>query len=331
MNFVIKVENLTKYYGNRPVLDIAHLEFEKGKTYCLFGPNGAGKTTLLDILDLLQPPTSGRIFFKGQEVNTSSLEARRKMGYVAQDPFLFDRTVFENVFLGLKMRSRRDEKEKVRRILEEVGLTNFEGRRAKDLSGGEAQRVAIARALIYEPEVLFLDEPTANVDRENIRTIEEFIKKISKNHQTTVIFTTHNLCQSYRLTQEVISLINGQATKSSPLNLFSCELIRQDGLRWALLSSSLKISVVSKLCGKAHISIDPKDIILSKEPLSSSARNCLSGRITKIEITGAQVRVELNTGVKFTAFITEQSFKEMALQVGGKIYLIFKSSSVKVF
>jgi len=219
VNSVIKVENLTKYYGDRSVLDIANLEFEKGKIYCLFGPNGAGKTTLLDILDLLWPPTSGRIFFCGQEVNTSSLEARRRMGYVAQDPFLFDKTVFENVFLSLKMRSIK-KKGKVKQILEEVGLAGFENRRVKDLSGGEAQRVAIARALVYEPEVLFLDEPTANVDRKNVLTIEELIKKINKIHQTTIIFTTHNPYQSYRLTQEIILLINGQATKSSPENLF---------------------------------------------------------------------------------------------------------------
>ncbi|MBU0567597.1 ATP-binding cassette domain-containing protein [bacterium] len=220
---LIRIEDLTKYYGDGPVLDITHLEFEKAKVYCLFGPNGAGKTTLLDILDLLESPTSGRIFFCGQEVNISSLGTRRRMGYVAQDPFLFNKTVFENVFLGLKMRSRRNEKEKVRQILEEVGLTDFEDRRAKDLSGGEAQRVAIARALVHEPEVLFLDEPTANIDRENIRTIEELIKKINKNHRTTIIFTTHNLSQAYRLTEEIVSLINGQMTKNS-VTLYSSEV-----------------------------------------------------------------------------------------------------------
>lgn len=330
MKPIIRVENLTKYYQKRCILDIASLEFEKAKIYCLFGPNGAGKTTLLDILDLLEPPTSGKVFFKGQEVNTSSLEARRRMGYVTQDPFLFDKTVFENVFIGLKIRSIK-KKEKVKQILEEVGLSNFERRRANWLSGGEAQRVAIARALVYEPEILFLDEPTANIDRKGVQAIEELIKKINKIHQTTIVFTTHNLYQSYRLAEEVISLINGRVTKGSPENLFSYHLIQHGGLKQALLSPSLDISVVSKLCGDAHILIDPKDIILSKEPLYSSARNCLSGQITKIEITGAQVRVEVDTGVKFTALITEQSLKEMGLQVGGKIYAIFKSSSVKVF
>lgn len=327
---MIKIENLTKYYGNRCIFDIEHLEFEKAKIYCLFGPNGAGKTTLLNLLHLLESPTSGRIFFKDQEVDTSSLGARRKMGYVAQDPFLFDKTVFENIFLGLKVRSIKD-KARVKQVLDEVGLSDFGQRRASQLSGGQAQRVAIARALIYEPEVLFLDEPTANVDKMNVQAIEELIKKINKNHQTTVIFTTHNLYQSYRLTEEVISLINGRATNGSPENLFSCELIPENGLKWALLSSSLKISVMSKLCGNAHILIDPKDIILSKKPIDSSARNCLAGQITKIEIAGAYIRVEVSTKVKIVAFITERSLKEMNLQVGDEIYLIFKNSSVKVF
>ncbi|MEW5768351.1 MAG: ABC transporter ATP-binding protein [bacterium] len=335
---LIKVEGLTKSYGNRPVLDIPHLEFHQGKIYCLFGPNGSGKTTLLNILSLLESPTSGKIFFEAEEVTTSSLSARRKMGMVAQDPFLFHTAVERNVGYGLAIRGvkSKERKEQVRRILSEVGLPGFESRSTKELSGGEAQRVAIARALVFNPTLLFLDEPTANIDKRTIETIEALITKINRTHSTTIIFTTHSLSQAYRMTEEVISLIDGKAVIASPENLLAVELIKGDGLTQAVIKNkedtAIIVKVVTEKRGPGHILIDPKEIIVSRDSLVSSARNSFSGRITALSFIGSQVRIGVDVaGVEFVVIITQKSLEEMGLKPGLEVYLTFKTSVVKVF
>ncbi|MDI6794585.1 MAG: ATP-binding cassette domain-containing protein [bacterium] len=338
---LIKVENLTKYYGKRPVLDIPHLEFYKGGIYSLFGPNGSGKTTLLNILSLLDDPTRGKIFLGGEEVTTSSLWARRKIGMVAQDPFLFHTTVERNVGYGLAIRGvkSKERKERVRQVLSEVGLVGFETRGARELSGGEAQKMAIARTLAFEPEVLFMDEPTANIDKRTIESIEALIRKINESHSTTIIFTTHSLSQAYRMTEEVISLIDGTTVAASPENLFAVELVKEDGLTQAVIKSKgkkdvslIKVNVVTEKTGPGHILIDPGEIIVSGKPLVSSARNHFSGLITGLALRGAQVRVCVDVaGLEFVVIITHKFLEQMGLKPGSEVYLTFKTSIVTVF
>ena len=168
---ILKIKNIKKVYNNKTVLDIHYLDFQESKIYAIVGPNGSGKTTLLNILNLLAKPEEGQIFFRDQEIinnsNSKILEIRRKMTLVDQDPFLFQSTVYGNVAYGLKVRSLSSivQKNRIKNALEMVGLSGFENRKADQLSGGEAQRVVIARALVIEPEILFLDEPTANIDQ----------------------------------------------------------------------------------------------------------------------------------------------------------------------
>lgn len=209
---MIRLLEIKKSYGQRKILDISHFEFESGKIYSLFGPNGVGKTTLLNIMALLEPPDLGKIFFDGKQVNTGSIETRRRIGYLFQDPFLFHTSVLENVAYPLKLRGikKKERYKKALKILDELGLLDFANRKTQNLSGGEAQRVALARVLVYEPEVLLLDEPTSNVDQPNTEWIEELIRRVNSEKGATIIFTTHLLEQVKRLTQHTISLLNGR-------------------------------------------------------------------------------------------------------------------------
>jgi tungstate transport system ATP-binding protein len=131
---------------------------------------------------------------------------------VLQNPFLLSSTVEKNVAYGLRIRglSKREQKQKVVECLDLVGLTGFEKRRAHELSGGEAQRVAIARGIAVTPKVLFLDEPTANVDKTHIDVLENIIKELNRRYKTTIIFTTHDLNQAYRLASEIVVLSEGK-------------------------------------------------------------------------------------------------------------------------
>ena len=166
---MIRITALTRLAGQQKILDDINLEIRRGEIFTLIGPSGSGKTTLLRLIDLLDRPTSGKIFFDGQDTagrEKERLSIRRRMGMVFQKPAVLNVTVAENVAFGLKFRGANPAEipQRVKSALELVGLLGFERRRAVTLSGGEMQRVAIARAMVTNPEVLLLDEPTANLD-----------------------------------------------------------------------------------------------------------------------------------------------------------------------
>jgi len=335
---IFKVRNLKKVYNDKIILDVDNLNFQEGKIYAIVGPNGSGKTTLLNILNLLEKPDEGQIFFYDQEItnksNSDTLEIRRRMTLLNQDPFLFHSTVYDNIAYGLKIRSipSKVQKSRIRSALNIVGLSAFKDRKADQLSGGEAQRVVIARALVIEPEVLFLDEPTANIDQKHIDVVERIIKKIKKEIKTTVIFTTHDLSQAYRLADEVISLLDGKIIKQVPENLLRGEIIEEeDGLKRFKTMGNIKFAIVSEKVGLAYISIDPRDIILSYEQFQSSARNSFLGKITKIIEQNHLVKLEIDIGISLVVIITRESFFKMDFNLGSKVYSTFKASAVKLY
>jgi len=334
---ILKVKNLKKIYNNKTILDIDYLSFQESKIYAIVGPNGSGKTTLLNILNLLVKPDKGQIFFRDQEIINNSdskiLEIRRKMTLVDQDPFLFQSTVYSNVAYGLKVRSVSSivQQNRIKNALDMVGLSGFENRKVDQLSGGEAQRVVIARALVIEPEILFLDEPTTSIDQRHLDIVERIIKKIKEKIKTTVIFSTHNLSQAYRLADEVISILDGKIIKKVPENLFRGEIKEEDGLKWFKVAENIKFALVSEKVGPVYISIDPKDIILSYEPFQSSARNSFLGKIVKIMEQNHLVKLEVDVSIPLVTIITRESFQQMNLNLGSKVYLTFKASVVKIY
>lgn len=211
---MLKLENVCRSFSERMALRNASLSVDKGEILAIIGPSGAGKTTLLRLVDLLIQPTSGLILFN--DVNTSGDEKhqrslRRQMSLVLQYPALFDTTVFNNVSLGLKIRGYTEAKtkEKVGNMLDVVGLSGFEKRAVKTLSGGESQRIALARALVTEPNLLLLDEPTSNLDPKNVSIIEDIVRTANTKSQVTVMLATHNLNQAKRLAHRVAFLLDG--------------------------------------------------------------------------------------------------------------------------
>ena len=209
-----RLQSIRKCYGSNVALDIEELTIAEGRLYTLTGANGAGKSTLLSILAFLAPPTSGEIFYAGKRVDRDHgtvEEYRRKVTLLHQSPYLFGGSVDDNVAFGLKVRGIRGEEQR-RRIdeaLDVVGLRGFRDRKARELSGGEAQRVAMARALALKPEVLLLDEPLANIDRETTGLLEAVIASLPAQG-TTVVMTTHDPDHPGRLNGESIFLEGGR-------------------------------------------------------------------------------------------------------------------------
>ena len=202
-------ENLRKEYDGRTVLNIDKLEIEDGTLYGIIGPNGAGKSTLLNIIAGLMKPSGGRLFYG--EYGSSDPPYKR-MTMVFQKPYLFRNTVEKNIAYPLKLRgwSEAAIKDRVKELAEELGLTEFLKQKSWKLSGGETQKVALARALSFQPELLLLDEPTANVDPATTAEIERMLRKINEKEKTTVVIITHNLAQAKRLCREVLFMNRGE-------------------------------------------------------------------------------------------------------------------------
>lgn len=223
---VFKLHNVTKNYGNREVLNISDLTIPGGNIHAILGANGSGKTTLMRIMSLLTRNDHGEVEVLGEKVEWSKpqvLRLRRQMTMVTQTSYMFEGSVFYNAAYGLRVRHRpeREVWRTVNECLELLGLSAFGNAQARTLSGGERQKTAIARALAVRPEVLFLDEPTSNVDPHSAIDIEKHIKYINQQFGTTIILVTHNLFQARRLADEVMFMWEGQLIEKGGQEIFT--------------------------------------------------------------------------------------------------------------
>jgi len=340
---MIEVKLLRKRHGEKEILKDINLTIKSGEIFTIIGPTGAGKTTLLRLIDLLDMPSSGAIYFDGVDANASSrkrLAIRRRMALLFQKPALFNTSVYDNVTYGLKFRGfeRQSIDGKVNHALEIVGLVDYAQRSAPTLSGGEAQRVALARAIVTEPEVLLLDEPTANLDPVSTDKIEELIARINRDYKTTIIMATHDMLQGQRLADRIAVMMNGSITQVGlPHERFvgveniipSVVESNEEGLT-VLEVLGTKITGISPLQEgeKALVCIRPEDIMVSREKGKSSVRNVMKVKIVKIVPLGPLVRVKMENSL--VALITKQAAEDLGLHAGDEVYATFKATSVHV-
>ncbi len=329
MPFVL--QDVDVKFGDRHVLAISSLAIRPGSITAVMGPNGAGKTTLLKVLAGLMDPAHGSLAYRGAQITPENVALlRHKVCLVHQAPLLFDMTVFENVAFGLKARRvpKADIQRAVMQALTVVGCLDLMKRRARELSGGEVKRVAIARTLALNPEVLLLDEPLANVDQMTTKALEEVLGEIEKGGGT-LIFSTHDPRLAHRLAHEIVVLTDGRLSPSPYENLFAGRPLTEGETSW-FDTGRVRIAVPPALSNTGHISIGSDEILLSRQPLQSSARNVFQGRLTRIEErTKGVLDVAVVAGESFTVRLTHQSLQELGLTVGDPVYITFKSTSVK--
>ena len=353
---LIETVNLCQRYGERDILKNINLCVDKGEVFAMIGPTGAGKTTLLRLIDLIDVPTSGKIYFDGVDTAESArmrLEVRRRMAFVLQKPVVFNMSVYDNIAYGLKWRGVRKSRlrEKVNSVLEVVGLSADKNRNARILSGGEAQRVAIGRAIAIEPEVLLLDEPTANLDPVSASRIEELITSIIQRYATTIIMATHDMSQGQRLADRIGVLINGELLQTgssrdvftSPRNREVAEFVGVENIiDGVIVSSEDKVATIDiggrfieaisdyAVGEKVCACVRPEDITLVTSKVSSSARNSFTGEITRVVAVGPLARVEIDCGFPLIALVTKRSAEELGLEKGKQVFATFKATGVHV-
>ncbi len=356
LSSIIEVTGLNHSYGERKVLQDLNLSIGKGEVFALIGPTGAGKTTLLRIIDLLEVPGAGEIYFDGKCIPRSGkqrFEIRRRMSFIHQKPQVFNLSVYDNVACGLRWRGERKNRiaEKVDHILEMVGLEGYKNRNARTLSGGEAQRVALARSLVLEPEVLLLDEPTANLDPVSTAKIEQLISYVARRHNTTMIMATHDMSQGQQLAVRIGVLLDGRLAQTgnvtdifrSPQNEQVAHFVGMENILKGVISASNEGIVMVNIGGNAiqavsnhpagkevYACIRPEDITLALSSTQSSARNSFQAKVTRVTTLGPLSRVEIDCGFRLVVLVTKISAEELNLQEGREVYATFKATGVHI-
>jgi tungstate transport system ATP-binding protein len=232
MSLILSMSNIWKSYNGKAVLKDCSFSFEETGIYVLMGSNGSGKSTLLRICTLLEPPDRGEINYLSRDtplcphllrgelkrgtfsesILRKDIALRRRITLVLPKIGIFNTTVFKNAAYGLKIRGikGKEMEKKVDRALDFVGLTHKKTQNALTLSSGETQRLGIARAIVIEPEIIFLDEPTASVDRENTEIIENIILNMKRQDKSTIVITTHDMSQAKRLGGVMLIMSEGR-------------------------------------------------------------------------------------------------------------------------
>jgi len=329
MNFAYQLHDVAYFYAQHRALCCPNLNIEAGKVTALIGANGSGKSTLLNLLAFLEQPTIGGLdFFSERVISKRSLLFRKKIGFLPQKPYLFRGTVADNLVFVLKLHQTPKSQQSVicDAMLDKLQISHLKNQSAKKLSGGELQKVALARALITEPKVLLMDEPFSYLDQSSSLFLEQFIREYSQETQRTLIFSTHNRLQGLAVADEVISLEKGELIASPLINLFTGQLNGS-----IFNTGQIEILCVDKNQTYQHVSIDPHEIVLSKQRLDSSMRNEYQGRVVVIAEEHGKVRVAVQAGELFQVLITPTSLSTLALNLGDAVWVSFKSNALVFF
>lgn len=216
-HYALKAEGLRLVKRRQEIFRIDHFVLKRGEVLALVGPNGAGKTSLLLTLALLQRPVEGRIEIDGTVVTTkNTLQLRRRMAVVFQEPLLMNTTVLGNVTTGLRIRGMAagPARKRAEEWLDRLGIAHLRDRSALHLSGGEAQRVNLARALALQPAILFLDEPFTGLDYPTRHDLLEDLGAILRETGITTLFVTHDYAEIPFLAQRVAVMAHGRLLRS---------------------------------------------------------------------------------------------------------------------
>lgn len=224
---LIRVEDLHKSFGSLQVLKGVSETISKGEVVSIIGPSGGGKSTFLRCLNLLETPTSGRIYFEGTDITDKSVDInlhRQKMGMVFQHFNLFPHmTILDNMTLApmkVKGVSKADAEKKALELLERVGLADRANAYPIQLSGGQKQRVAIVRALAMEPDVMLFDEPTSALDPEMVGEVLDVMKELAKEGMTMVV-VTHEMGFAREVGNRVLFMADGKLLEDgTPADIF---------------------------------------------------------------------------------------------------------------
>jgi heme ABC exporter ATP-binding subunit CcmA len=223
----IEVRNLVKTFSEFYALRGISLQIATGECLTIFGPNGAGKTTFLRILSAISRPTSGEILIDGKPLQQAVFSIRRQLGVIAHQSFLYDDlTAEENLLFYARLYDVIHPAERIREILNEVGLYERARDRVRTYSRGMQQRLSIARAMLHNPALLFLDEPYTGLDQHAASMLTTWLSKL-RSERRTILLVTHDLEQGLALADRVVIFLRGKVAWEKPASAIDQQTLRQ--------------------------------------------------------------------------------------------------------
>jgi len=231
--YILKANNLVKRYGGRTVVDHVSYDVLEGEIVGLLGRNGAGKTTSFRMTVGMVTPEDGQVIFNGQDVSALAMyqRAQRGMGYLAQEPSVFQRlSVEQNLMAILETRPlrRRERKRRADELMEQFDLAKLRGQQARTLSGGERRKLEIARALITEPSLILLDEPFSGVDPVAVEELQAEIRRLRRDHDIAMLVTDHNVQRTLEIVDRAYVIFEGKVfAEGTPKQVINNDQVRQ--------------------------------------------------------------------------------------------------------
>ena len=352
-------ERLVRRYPGRTVVEVDRIAVHRNEVLAVLGPNGAGKSTLFRILSLLERADSGRVLLEGREVRAGDTRSLRRLAPVFQRPHLFSGTVESNVGYALRVRGARGAglRKAVAEALEWLDLGRLAAANVATLSGGEVQRVALARALIARPDVLLLDEPTANLDVDARRRFREDLERIVRRAAAAILIT-HDATEAFALADRVVVMESGRiAQEGTPMDialapstsftaaLSGAELLvdgtvtsAEPGLVTVQIGAGLLVAGADRTPAfasgqRVHVSYRPEDVVIAppEQAGATSAINRFVLSVSALVPAGPLVRVRLTGGPELTALVTRRSTEQLGLAVGTKVVAQLKATALRAF
>ena len=333
MGFV-EIKDLVKNFGDTQVLKNINISIEEGEFVTLLGPSGCGKSTLLRCLAGLNSIDGGKIFVNGKDI--TDIEPRnRDIGMVFQNYALFpNMTVWENIEFGLKIKKEKDYEQRIKDMIEMVGLIGKEKHYPSELSGGQQQRVAFARSLITRPTILLLDESLSALDAKIRKSLRDRLRQIQKKLGITTIFVTHDQEEALAISDRIFVLNKGEVSQSgnpeeiytNPANEFMVDFIGSYNI--------FKGEEVEKVLGiKGNkVAVRPESIYVREEGRNYNEENfyTTSSVIKDRIIIGSVIRytVEKN-GVEFLVDLLNRG-ENKVFNIGSEVELMFMKKEIKV-
>ena len=331
-NYIIEVQGVSKYFGEKVALDNINLNVKKGEFVTILGPSGCGKTTLLRLIAGFQTASEGMIRISGNEI-TQTPPHLRPVNTVFQKYALFPHlNVYDNIAFGLKLKKTPKQliEKKVKSALKMVGMTDYEDRDVDSLSGGQQQRVAIARAIVNEPEVLLLDEPLAALDLKMRKDMQMELKEMHQKLGITFVYVTHDQEEALTLSDTIVVMSEGKIQQigtpmdiyNEPTNAFVADFIGESNI---LNGTMIKDGEVS-FAGRTFECVDkgfgenaPVDVVIRPEDIyifdvSDAAQ--LKGKVTSCIFKGVHFEMLVQTTQGFELMVQDYHAFEAGREVG---------------
>jgi molybdopterin-binding protein len=357
---ILRGQNLIRRYEGRAVVDVESIAVHRNEVLAILGPNGAGKSTLFRILSLIERTDGGSVFLDEREAQAGETAAIRRLAAVFQTPRLFSGTVAANVGYALKVRGVRGAARRIRvaEALEWLELTTLASANVATLSGGEVQRVALARALISRPEVILLDEPTANLDVGVRRRFREDLERLVRRTAGAAVLITHDPTDAFALADRIVVLERGRIVQEgtpmdialAPVTSFTAAFVgaellvdgvvvaAEPGLVTLRVGEGLVVAAaeqgpVFSAGQRVHVSYRPEDVVLAlpEHAGESSAINRFPLTVAALVPAGPLVRVRLTGGPELTALVTRRSAVHLGLAPATRVVAQLKATALRAF